>query len=62
MAKIRVFRINGYPAISAVSSSVRLQGEIETCSKDDPVQGSKPFSALAQFDTNFPRLRRRGKA
>ena len=45
MAKIRVFTDQKNPAISVIPSSVCMQGEIETCSEDDPVQSN-----------GFPRL------
>ena len=56
-----VFRINGDPAITAVSSSVHSQDEIETCSKGDPVQSNVLPSALAHFNMHLERLRWSGK-
>ena len=55
-------RINGFPAISADSSLVRVDEKISTCSKDDPVQGTVHHSAFRYFDRMLALVPWRGKA
>ena len=60
--KSRHSGINGSPAISADSSLVRVQGEINTYSKDAPVQGKVQPSAFRHFDRMLALVPWRGKA
>ena len=60
--KSRHSGINGFPAISADSSLVRVQGKINTCSKDDPVQSNVQLSAFMHFDRMLALVPWRGKA
>ena len=61
-AKSRHSGINGFPAISADSSEVRVQGKINTWSKGDPVQGNVQTSAFSHFDLMLAQVSWRGKA
>jgi hypothetical protein len=46
--------LHGTPAISATPSTVRMQGEIKTCSKDDSVQSNKLPKYLKYIDRMLP--------
>jgi hypothetical protein len=62
VAKSGISQINGFPAISVHSSSVREQDNIETRFKDDPVQGIVTPSVVEHIDRVLARVRCFGKA
>ena len=61
-AKTRHSGINGFPAIPAALSLFRVQGKINTSSKDDPVQDNVQLSAFRHFDRKLSIVSWRGKA
>ena len=62
MQKARHSGINGFPAISADSSLVHVQGKLNACYKDNPVQGNVQSSALSHFDRFLALVSWRGMA
>ena len=62
MRKSGLSRINGFSAISVISSSVRMQGKVVTLSKDDPVLNNAQTLALEHFDRVLARVRWLGTA